>query len=286
MKTLLYFALFASLFLSCKGKEDATPTTPVLKSFITESGVNSRTVKSTYTLVYASDKLSNMQRTDTITENGIKTTSPILNNRLTYEATDNYKLVSDFASGSFGNYTVSQVENTAKKVGNGYEITNTFSSSYQAYASIELNANNQITKYLNTKYVEINQNGIKKETLQSSYIRFEYDANGNVIKVFQKNDNTSPELLTNEYTYDSNPNPYKPLLWVFRMSGFAQTLSVTESNNNILTSKNYSQDTLSTESTSVYTYDTATKYPLSFSSSGKSNNPNTVVGTSKTTYKY
>ncbi len=284
MKKLFYLLLYFSLFLSCeKKKDDVTPITPVLKGFVVESTTPNLTSKSYYTLVSANGKLSNLQKIDSIKQDG-KVTIYNNNNIITDGLPNSYSVLSDVANPIGGAAQTSKVEYSAKKVSNGYEIIIPFSTSFSSYVLIELNADNQMVKYSDTKIVVIDNNGMKRETLRNSYLRYEYDSKGNVVKVFQKQDGSTTETLAVEYTYDTNPNPNKPLLWTFRLIGFGTPGA--ESNNNIVTSKNYQQGALSTESTGVYTYDSSTKFPLTVSVSGKSYSPNVMVGTSKTTYKY
>lgn len=287
MKKLIFYSIITFLFLSCEKKTDPTPVTPVLKGFITESTSPRRTVKSIYSLIYSNDKFSNLQRIDTIREADLSLIgTPILNNIVTEEAFNGYKMSSDFAASINGIYIVSKVENIAQKIANGYEISTAQGNALTVYFQIELNANNQVAKYSNTKIVSTDINGVRKETFQNSYYRFEFDTKGNIIKAFEKNNGASTELLSAEYTYDDKPNPYKVLRWVFRLSGVGLGLAGSESINNVLTSKNYQQGVLLTETTSVYTYDAQTGYPLTLITSGKSFNPNSGVGTSKTTFKY
>jgi hypothetical protein len=290
MKTLNFYTLIISvfLFLSCEKKKDPDPVIPVLKGFSTEGTSPNRTVKSNYSLIYVNDKLSNLQRIDTIVEVGSPIrTLPALNNILTEEASGGYKLISDFAIGGTNGYTISKVENIAQKTANGYDIVTVYSSSLTIHSQIELNANNQMVKYATTKIVNTNTNGVKRETPQNGYYRYEYDSNGNVTKVFLKDIGSAPEVLSNEFTYDDKPNPYKDsnLKWIFRLSGLGGSGGI-ESKNNVLTSKNYQQGVLLTETTGVYTYDTQSGYPLTLSTSGKSFSPNTSVGTGKTVFKY
>ncbi len=288
MKKLILCSLSILVFLSCEKKKDPNPAPiiTVLKGFTTEGITPNRTVKSIYSLVYNNEKLSNLQKIDTIKEDGLPPrTGPISNNILTEEALEGYKLVSDFAIGGPNGYTLSKVENIAKKANNGYEIETRYSSTQTVYSQLELNANNQLIKYTVVNIVNTDKNGVKKETPQNAYNRYEYDSKGNVIKVFLKDVGASPEVLTHEYTYDDKPNPYKDLKWVFRLSGLGGAVG-SESKNNILISKNYQQGILTTETNNVYTYDAQTGYPLTLITSGKSYSPNTIVGISKTTYQY
>ncbi|MEY4541495.1 MAG: hypothetical protein RLZZ306_3252 [Bacteroidota bacterium] len=287
MKNLIFFSIIIFIFLSCEKKTDLTPVTPVLKGFVTESTSLRRTVKSTYSLIYSNDKFSNLQRIDEVREADLSLkVTPILNNIITEEATDRYKMSSDFAASINGIYIISKVENIAQKIANGYEISTAQGNALTVYFQIELNANNQVTKYSNTKIVSTDINGVRKEILQNSYYRFEFDTKGNIIKAFEKNNGASTELLSAEYTYDDKPNPYKVLRWVFRLSGVGLGLAGSESTNNVLTSKNYQQGVLFTETTGSYTYDSQTGYPLTLTTLGKSNDPNVSVTPSKTTYKY
>ena len=290
MKKIIFYTLTISIFVfsSCEKKKDAEPLPiiPTLKGFTTEGTSQSRTVKSTYLLVYANNKLNNLQRIDTIKEDGEPIrTGPVLNNFLTEEGSEGFKLVSDFAvGGSNGNYTISKIENIAQKTLNGYDITTIYSNSQTIYSQLEFNKDNQVIKNTVTKIVTTDKNGVKRETPQNAYNRFEYDSNGNTVKVFLKDIGSAPEVLSNEYTYDNKPNPYKDLKWLFRLFGFGG--AGFESKNNVLTSKNYQQGVLLTETTGVYTYDAQTGYPLTLTVSGKSFSPNAGVGSSKTFYKY
>ena len=287
MKKIIFYTLTISIFAfsSCEKKKDAEPlpVIPTLKGFNTESTSPSRTVKSAYLLVYANNKLNNLQRVDTIKEDGEPVRiGPVLNNILTEEGSEGFKLVSDFGIGGANGYTISKVENVAQKTLNGYDITTTCSSSQTVYYSqLELNKDNQVIKNTVTKFVTTDKNGVKRETPQNIYNRYEYDSNGNIIKAFLKDISSAPEVLIGEYTYDNKPCPYKDLKWMFRLLGAGF-----ESKNNILTSKNYQQGVLLTETTGLYTYDTQTSYPLILTVSGKSFSPNVGVGSSKTFYKY
>lgn len=291
MKKIIFYTLTIPIFifLSCEKKKDPEPlpVVTILKGFTTEGTSPSRTVKSTYLLIYANNKLNNLQRIDTIKEDGspIKT-GPVLNNIFTEEVSEGYKLVSDFAiGGANGNYTISKVENIAQKTLNGYDIITIYSSSQTVYSQLEFNTDNQLIKNTVTKIVTTDKNGVKREIPQNAYNRYEYDSNGNLVRVFLKDIGSAPEVLSNEYTYDNKPNPYKNLKWIFRLSGLGGAGGF-ESKNNVLTSKNYQQGVLLTETTGVYTYDTQTGYPLILTISGKSFSPNVSVGSSKTIYKY
>lgn len=291
MKKLIFFTLAVPvfIFLSCEKKKDADPlpVITVLKGFTTEGISPSRTVRSTYSVIYNNGKVSNLQRIDSVKEDGLPLRiTPTFNNIFTEEASKGYKLISDFAVGSSnGNYTFSKVENIVQKTSTGYDIITIFSSSQTVYGQIELNSNNQLVKFTATKIVTTDKNGVKRETLQNAYNRYEYDGNGNVIKVFSKDIGSAPEVLNNEYTYDNKPNPYKDLKWIFRLSGLGGS-GGSESKNNVLTSKNYQQGVLITETVGVYIYDSKTGYPLTLTTSGKSFSPNVGVGSSTITYRY
>ena len=290
MKKIIFYTLTISIFAfsSCEKKKDAEPlpVIPTLKGFNTESTSPSRTVKSAYLLVYANNKLNNLQRVDTIKEDGEPVRiGPVLNNILTEEGSEGFKLVSDFGIGGANGYTISKVENVAQKTLNGYDITTTYSSSQTVYYSqLELNKDGQVIKNTVTKFVTTDKNGVKRETPQNVYNRYEYDSNGNMVKIFVKEMSSASEVLTNECTYDNKPSPYKDLKWMFRLFGFGGV--GVDSKNNILTSKNYQQGVLLTETTGVYTYDTQTGYPLTLTVSGKSFSPNVGVGSSKAFFKY
>ena len=285
MKKLLYPTLYIFIFTACGSKKTTTPIepTPILKGFIIEGITPNSTVKTNYSIVYTNEKVSTIQKIDSVKQDGVL--KLYLNNNVITDGLPNtYSVISDFTSSIGGGPQTNKIEYSGKKVTNGYEIIVPFNSSLISYALIELNADNQMVKYSDTKIVSTDNNGVKKETLRNSYLRYEYDTKGNVVKIFQKLDGSTVEVLMTEYTYDSNPNVYKPLFWLFRLTGFGSTIS--ESNNNVIFSKNYQQGVLFTESTGIYTYDLSSKYPLTLTTSGKSYSPNTIVGTSKTTYKY
>jgi hypothetical protein len=290
MQKLIFYSIITFIFLSCEKKKDPTPL-PVditLKELVTEGISPNRTVKSIYSLIYSNNKLSNLQRIDTIREDGLPPrTGPTINNFFTEEVSEGYKLISDYAVGGSNGYTVSKVETVAKKIPTGYDVETTYTASQQTfYSQMEFNSSNQLAKNTVTKLITTDKNGVKRETAYNFYNRFEYDAKGNVVRVFLKDIGSSPEVLNNEYTYDDKPSPYsKDLRWLFRLSGVGGAAGV-ESKNNVLTSKNYQQGVLLTETIGVYTYDTQTNYPLIVTTTGKSFSPNVGVGSSKTTYKY
>jgi hypothetical protein len=290
MKKLIYYSISVFIFLSCEKKKDPAPTfvNTTLKELITEGISPNRTVKSIYSLIYTNDKLSNLQRIDTIREDGLPPrTGPTINNFFTGEVSEGYKLISDYAVGGANGFTVSKVETIAKKTATGYDVETTYIASQQTfYSQMEFNSSNQLVKNTITKLVKTDKNGVKRETPYDLYNRFEYDVKGNVVRVFLKDIGSSSEVLINEYTYDDKPSPYSnDLRWLFRLSGVGGAAGV-ESKNNVLTSKNYQQGILLTETTGVYTYDTQTNYPLIVTTTGKSFSPNVGVGTSKTIYKY
>lgn len=285
MKKLLYVSLCISLFTACKSKDIVTPVTPtpVLKGIISEGITPRITAKTNFSIVYTNEKISSIQQSDSIKQDGglkIYTNNIVITDGLP----NNYTVVSDLTNPIGGSSQTNKIEYSGKKVANGYEIIIPFSSSLISYALIELNADNQMVKYSDTKVVSTDNNGMKKETLRNSYLRYEYDSKGNAVKTFQKLNGSTAEILIAEYTYDTNPNPYKPLLWLFRLTGLG--LTVSESNNNVIFSKDYQQGVLFTETTGIYTYDTQTRYPLTLSTSGKSFSQNTGVGTSKAIFKY
>lgn len=271
---------------ACKDKA-VTPVIvpiPVLKSFSIESrrDANLLPVASiNYALEYKDSQLSNITKLDTIFEDKqISSTyksSYLLNNQA-----NTYKLTGITVRSSGGSSSQpSTTDVSALLVNNIYEVTTINSPTYSSIASIQLNGNNLMAKYALVKYIVVNQDGSKKETLQDFYQRYEYDVKGNLIKVFQKSIDTA-ELMIAEYTYDDKPNPYIALKWIGRLSGTAGF----ESANNVLTVKNYVQGVLTSEQTASYTYDATTNYPLTASSSGKSYNANVSIGTSKTIFKY
>lgn len=283
MKKLIFYSISFLVFLSCEKKKDPTPT-PILKGIISESITPRITLKSNFSIVYTNEKVSSIQQRDSIREDGglkIYTNNIVI----TDDLPNSYTVVSDLTNPVGGSSQTSKIEYSAKKVANGYEVIIPFSSSLVSYALIELNADNQMVKYSDTKIVSTDNNGVKRETLRNSYLRYEYDTKGNAVKAFQKINGANAETLIAEYTYDTNPNPNKPLFWFSRLLGFGGSGGI-ESNNNVLTSKNYQQGVLLTETTGVYTYDTQTGYPLTLTTSGKSYSPNTGVGTSKAIYKY
>jgi hypothetical protein len=282
MKKSIYFSLGISLFLSCKQKEEITPILPALKGFTVESSLPNLTAKTDYTLTYTNDKLSNLQKNDVIEKDGVLKTYPTMNNVITYGTMyDSYKIVSDA-----GNSSTNKMIYNAEKMNGEFNITIYSDKNFQTLFSMERNMNDKVSKYELIKPIVIGSNGVVSPILPNTYTRYEYDSNGNAVKVFQKIDGFTTEFLANEYTYDTNPNPNKALVWVFRLVGYGAVLASSESNNNILTTKNYSQGTLISETNAVYTYDATTKLPLTVMTSGKSYNSNTTIGTSKTTYKY
>ena len=282
MKKLILYTISFFIFLSCEKKKDPDPL-PVLKGFITESITPRITLKSNYSINYTGVNVSNIQNIDSIKQDGVL---KIYTNKnvITDGLPNSYTVLSETTNPVGGSSQTNKTEYSGKKVVNGYEIIIPFSSTLSSHALIELNSNNQMVKYSDTKIVSTDNNGMKRETLRNSYFRYEYDMKGNVVKIFQKLDGSNTEILATEYTYDTNPNPYKSLLWLFRLTGFG--VAISESNNNVIFSKNYQQGVLFTESTGIYTYDSGSKYPLTLTTSGKSYSPNSGVGTSKTIYNY
>lgn len=287
MKKLIFYSLAIFVFLSCEKKTDPTPVTPVLKGLKLEVKTPSIVVNSYFTLVYANEKLVNMQRTDTIRDEGLLRVSPATNNILSEEIPDNFKLVSENSLFNGQTYKVTTLTNTAKKIGANYEIRTFFTPNFLYNQTVEMNSNNQISKSLLSKVVSTDGNGNNIESIQNSYYRYEYDSNGNIIKVLQTANGNGKEVVAAEYTYDSNPNPYQVLKWVFRLSNFIGAgISASESKNNIIISKQYYADgSLQTETKSDYTYDSETKYPLTQITTGTSNSPNKVTP-SKIIFKY
>ena len=279
MKNSIYFLLCISLLLSCKEKEEIAPVLPALKGFRVESSLPNLTSKTDYTLIYTNEQLSNLQKTDVIEKDGILKTFPTVNNVITYGTYNTYRVVSDA-----GNSSTNKMTYNAEKA-NGEFVITVFSDKNLQLFIMERNINDQVSKYELVKPITISPSGVIP-ALPNTYARYEYDTNGNVIKIFQKIDGFPNEFLTNEYTYDANPNPSKALVWMFRLFGYGTDLASSESNNNILTAKNYSQGILVSETNAVYTYDVITKLPLTVITSGKSYNPNTTIDTSKTTFRY
>jgi hypothetical protein len=281
MKKLIYFSLCISLLLSCKEKVEIAPALSTLKGFTVESSLPNLTAKTDYTLTYTNEKLSNLQKTDVIEKDGILKTYPTVNNVITYGTYDSYKIVSDA-----GNSSTNKMIYNAEKMNGEFNITIYSDKNFQTLFFMERNTDDKVSKYELVKPIVIGSNGVVSPILPNTYVRYEYDSNGNAVKVFQKIDGFTNEFLTNEYTYDANPNPNKALIWVFRLVGYGAVLASSESNNNILAAKNYSQGTLVSETNAVYTYDAITKLPLTATTSGKSYSPNITIGTSKTIYKY
>ncbi len=254
---------------------------------MSESTTPHVTVKSTYSLIYANGKLNNLQNIDTIRENGSPMKSPpLFNNILTGDESKGYKLISDIYWGN----AVYKMEYASRKIANGYEVVTVendilgYKSSY-TYSQFEPNLNDQIINNGITKFANIDKNDVKLESPFETYYRYEYDNKGNVIKVFIKNVFSPSEILSSEYTYDDKPNPYKVLKWVYRLFGF-RDLAIYESTNNILTSKNYLQGVLASETIEVYTYNNQTGYPLTKITTEKLFNSTFKLKTTKTAFKY
>lgn len=282
MKKLIFYFLAVVIFLSCDKKNDPEPTV-TLKAMISEGGSSRITSKSVITLIYENNKLRNLQRMDTVREVGLPMqVLPVLNNIITEDATGGYKLSSDFAMSSNGGvYTVGKIETITQKNTTGYNLVITVLSN-QSMSSIELNASNQLAKVTGIKNISTSSSGVKTETPQNWYVRNEYDAKGNVIKVFQKANNATAEVLAYEYIYDENPNPYyNDLRMIFRLMGATNT-AASESKNNVVTSKVYKDGVLSSEITVQYTYDNRTGYPLT----AKSFVAGTTITPSTVTFKY
>ena len=287
MKNLSSKAFIGILMLSlfaCRDKTVTPVPIPVLKSFSIEGrrDANSSPFASiNYALDYKDGQVSNITKLDTIFEDkkieSIYKSSYLLNNQA-----NNYKLTGATVRSSGGSSSqTSTTDVSALLINNVYEVTTINSPNFSSIARIELNANNQITKYVLVKFIVVNQDGTMRETVQNFYQRYEYDTKGNLVKAFQKSIDAA-ELLITEYTYDEKLNPYIAMKWLGRLSGSAGF----ESTNNVLTVKNYTQGTLVSEQTSFYTYYPTTNYPLTVNSSDKSYNPNVSIGTSKTIFKY
>ena len=291
MKKIIFYSLLFSFFISCEKKKDPNPT-PILQEFVEEVTYSSEIYINTYSLIFSDNKLNNLQETirSFKKDGSLLSMSKPINNILTEEVFENYKKISDVINMVNGVYvsTNNNATYSARRIPNGYEISVTYininSDLITHYYNIELNANNQITKHINVKSLSTGLNGVKKEILYNSYTRFEYDTRGNIVRRFFY-DGSSIEALTDEYTYDDKPNPLKVLQWFNRLSEFITVSS--ESTNNILTTKTIFTPRL--ETTTIYTYDMQTKYPLKSISVVRNLSTGIILPIPeniKTTYKY
>lgn len=174
-------------------------------------------------------------------------------------------------------------ETTAKKVNGVFEIIQPNFTNNNSYtlSTLEENANKQVIKTVIVKVVSTGTNGVKKETPYGNTQRWEYDASGNATKVYYKLSNADKEYLALENTFDNNPNPFKSMSWFYRLSA-----TPTESNNNILITKQYNNEgKLIGELTTVYTYD-ANNYPITAIQTGKSYEVGSEYGKTTINFKY
>lgn len=289
MKYLLTTILFITILSSCK---DEFQETPILKGYISEGGDVDYNVNTYCNLTYTNGKLTNSQEKIVIRRYDLQEDLPILNTEIMYDSTDNYKMTRETSSSSTnGLYSILIYKYICKKVGEVYHNRwwyednnpNDNTNTYEFSTILTLNEKNQGIKESDSKTTVIDiKSGAKQEYSSNNYTRFEYNSEGNIIKEFSKKNSIASEKLVGEFVYDSNPNPYKPLAWFFRILGDMSPIS--ESNNNLTLSKYYTDGILTTEVTFTYTYDSKTKYPLTVIQSYKKNGK--VTSSTKTVLNY
>ncbi|MGL4629581.1 MAG: hypothetical protein ACRCVT_00135 [Leadbetterella sp.] len=145
----------------------------------------------------------------------------------------------------------------AVKSGNKYVIDNGLDSDgKKVYLIVDLNSSGQMVKKT------ISGSLTNATTLGTIYMRYEYDAKGNCIKVYSGN--PFNETLSTELTYDDKPNPLKNLKWVYRFEGFLELDNLSylyESNNNVVTGKEYFDGKVLNNITKTYEYHSKNKFP-------------------------
>ena len=118
IKYLLIIILFIPILSSCK---DEFQETPILKGYISEGGDVYYNVKTHCNLTYTSGKLTNIQEKLTIKRNGLQEDLPVLNTKIIYDSTDNYKMVRETSSSSTnGGYSILIYKYVCNKVGEVY----------------------------------------------------------------------------------------------------------------------------------------------------------------------
>lgn len=280
MKKTSYFLLSMCIFFSCK-EEKIAATLPYLKGFTVENTSANLITKTDYMFAYTDGELSQLQKIAKEEKAGVLQTYPMVNHLITRGASESYKIISDTESSS----NLKMIYNADKSNGE-FNITTYLGKNLQELSILTRNTENKVSKYEVVKPIVIGTNSVEFPKLPNAYARYEYDNQGNVSRIFQKNDNSPVEFLTNEYTYDNHPNPTKALLWFNRLAGDKAILSSSESNNNILTTKTYAQGVLVSETTANYVYETTTKLPIKVTIAGKSYNANTTISQSQITYRY
>jgi hypothetical protein len=302
MNNKLFYFLCICVLFSCEKKTDPTPipvADPVLKGYVTETNyVNfSDIYRSHYNIKYdVKGDFSSIQSLDTTFKTALNRIIRYFGEsktELLKDAQGNYQLI-DYSTndndGPIPSSYSTKTTATLKKVGNNYESAYSFTAlsvTNGTNMSLQINETDQIVSCKGIKFTSIDFNGKLREFPFSSVARYEYDANGNVVKVFEKLDDSSPEFLKYEFTYDQKKKPFKSLKWYNRLVSLSNTLTgISEANNNIMTSKTYDSKTgvVSSETTNIYTYDSTQSFPLSVTSTTKSNGA--ITSKSKTTFKY
>jgi hypothetical protein len=288
IKYLLTTILLITILSSCK---DEFQETPILKGYISEGGDVDYNVKTYCNLTYTNGKLTNSQEKTFIKRYDVQEDLPTLNTKIMYDSTDNYKMIRETSSSSTnGLYPILIYKYVCKKIGEVYQNRYWYednnpnnTSTYEFSTILTLNEKNQGIKESDSKTTVTDiKSGAKQEYFYYDYTRFEYNSEGNIIKEFSKKNSTASEKLVGEFVYDSNPNPYKPIAWFFRILGDMSPIS--ESNNNLILSKYYKDGILTTEFAFTYTYDGKTKYPLTVIQSYKRNG--NVTSSTKTVLNY
>jgi hypothetical protein len=302
MNKKLYYFFSICVFFSCEKKTDPTPTPvadPILKGFAIETKYVDFTdiYKYNYSIKYdVKGEISSLQSLDTTFKANLDKTYRFFSeskSELLKDSQGNYQLIGSSTNDNDGpipSAYSTKMNATLKKIGNNYESAYSFSAfsvTYGTNMSLQINEKDQVVSCKGIKFTSIDFNGKLTESSFSNVARYEYDANGNVVKVFEKLGDVSPEFLKYEFIYDQKKNPYKPLKWYNRLTSLSNILSGgSEANNNILISKTYDSKTkaVTSETTNTYTYDPSHGFPLSVARTTKSNG--TVTSTSKTTFKY
>jgi hypothetical protein len=171
-------------------------------------------------------------------------------------------------------------EYTITKNNNDYGVTFK-AENLQIVGITEINANDQLVKNRRVKTITGST-----EIVDNSYSRNEYDANGNVTKVFRKNA-SGDEFLMVVMTYDNNPSPFSKIRWAFSGRTSDGVVAWAESKNNPVSLKKYTTSgSLEDNYTVTYVYDKTNNLPLSSIWTNKLPNSSVTLGTVRYTFGY
>ena len=252
--------LFFLYFISCKST-DVQPNSSMVVKSISNRFISPATKKTLFGSKISFEYLGSDLIKTSLTDTNYSETPPIIRS-VTQNVTHKDKIPAKSLVIEKNLKQTNQIEYNIKKIANGFEISSKVDLFKEAITQIEVNSNNQMTKYKKIKSIYFDPKGQPSEKSESFIQRYEYDTKGNIVKVFS-NLNSTKEYLIAELTYDSNPNPWQAVKWVYK-GRLYESFPQGESKNNPISVKTYkSSGELGDVYVITHIYNKNTFYPTS-----------------------